>query len=182
MRCVRLNGTGLGAERDFINEYLGEGEADLVVLIYVDIATQYDVAARPELKDPERLKATVRQDLIGLQAGIEKQHTRFMIVFLPEGAGLSDYERTSRFGGLAGGPMSEFGQPSHVDDYTQIERTYTSSGVYSLGLYREMLEAESQADRIPLYNTYDEHPSAKKATWIGRAIGTDLLSWRPWKM
>lgn len=181
VRCVRLNGTGLGAQRNFINEYLGEGEADLVILTYPSISQPYDIQARPDLKDPERLKATVRQDLLGLKATLQKQGTKFMMVFVPDGSGISDYERTWRFAGLNGGPGSEFGQPAHVADYTENEHTYTTSGVHSLGLYRAMLDAETQPDRVPLFNTYDEHPSTAGATWIGRAIANDLLDWRPWR-
>jgi hypothetical protein len=104
-----------------------------------------------------------------------------MIVFIPDGIGLSDYERAWRFGGLAGGPMSEFGQAAQIASYAEIEQRYTSSGVHSLGLLRDMLDAEVRADRVPLFNTYDEHPSTAGATWIGRAIANDLLDWQPWR-
>jgi hypothetical protein len=179
--CFRINGLNLFAKKDFIESYLSDGEADLVVFLEDALEHGYDLSARPDLQTGDKWKAVEAEQLRAIASSLEKGGTKFLMVYVPgNGGGLSPLEEIrhrlelSSFLGLAYDTLSERSQDA------EVEKAFLSSGVRALSLSGAMVRSEEMPNRVPLFNTRDEHPSPQGATWIGRAVVRYLEQWKPW--
>jgi hypothetical protein len=180
--CFRVNGLNLFAKKDFVESYLSDGEADLVVLLENSLEHSYDLGARPDLQTGDKWKAVEAEQLRTIASSLKKGGTKFLMVYVPgRGSAISPLEETQyrvEVGSFVGFPIDTLQERIRE---TEVEDAFVASGVRSLPLLDAMVRADEMPDRVPLYNTRDEHPSPQGATWIGRAVVRYLEQWKPWQ-
>jgi hypothetical protein len=112
-----------------------------------------------------------------LRTSLAAQHTRLLLVVIPQGEQASPLERELR---LEEAGASAFDAPLLFQVARDFEDHVKALGVPTLGLLEPMQTFEESPSRFPLYNTEDYHLSTKGSTWVGLRIYGELERWKPW--
>jgi hypothetical protein len=180
LTVARINSAGPSVLRDYVRNYLGDGEADLVILVVNSIANDYELGLNPSMKQDARWKIAVPQIFNELQTSLASKGTKFMVVYLPMARSVNELEQAKYSVELNGleGPEGDYLPTREVDQ--GVESIYMSSKAHSLSLLAPMEKADLSRNRIALYNTRDEHLSPAGQAWVGTQILQELERWRPW--
>lgn len=177
VQMERVDGTGFSDQRNLIASYYGDGQADLVVWFVSTHEIGHELETHPDLNVAGKWKAVVPSELRDTAATLAKQHTRLLVVVIPQGEEVSPLERAPRLEETAG-------QAYHTAELSvnaaNLENVFAASGVRTLKLLGLMQAFENRPDRYPLYNTWDYHLSTEGSTWVGTEVAADLLRWKPW--
>jgi hypothetical protein len=173
---LRIDGSGFTVINSLIANYYGDGEADLV--IWPVSAGDYgkEMLAHPN-ETSDTIWKSIHQELRASQKLLASQHTRLLLVVIPQGEQISQLERGPRIeetGAFA------YDVPTVFQAAQDMENQIAASGVPTLKLARAMQAFEDSGSRYPLYNAWDYHLSTQGSTWVGTRIYEELQRWRPW--
>jgi len=174
---LRIDGGGFAALGSLIGNYYGDGEADLIVwpVSYGEFSKEQQ--AHPELK-PDAIWKTIQRNLAALQTTLAKQHTKLLMVVIPQGEQVSPLEREPRIEETG---RDAYDAPKLFQTARELEESVAASGVPTLKLASIMQRLEESRERFPLYNSWDYHLSTRGSTWVGSRIYDYLEHWRPWR-
>lgn len=185
----RLSGTAVTDLSQFVTQYYGDGQVDLIVYLLDDqnllkeIATltkQGKIASGAEWVGP------VSVGLHELNDALAKNGTRLALVPIPDGRSISPLENNGRQ--RLGGDLADFynaRDPYALNYLTYaaakaFERSIGISGAKTFHLLVPMIAAEESAHRVPFFNAEDDHPTPLGSAFIGKEIARQLELWKPW--
>ncbi len=154
----RIDALDLGAAKSLIDGYLGDGQVQLVVLM----VNSYT------LSDETRI--------MQIQTRLENAHTKFLIVYTPQGYEVSPLEFVK-----AGITRATDDFAGHRENAARTESFYNSLHVESLLLLDEMQHAEAAPDRRSLFYNANHHLTLYGSEWVANEVLEKLERWRPWK-
>jgi hypothetical protein len=153
----RVDDLSAASGASLIHEELGDGEADLVILML----NAYDPWDPSALDD--------------LQSALQATGTRLMLVYTPQGFEVSplDFpdgvrERNVDFNAL------------HAEA-SKGESFYNRTTIESLFLLDAMSAWDDVPDHPPLFYVADHHFTVYGSQWVGERIAAELERWRPWQ-
>ena len=173
---VRLDGATISQQASFVREHLGDGQANLVIMLVDDITQSHEIF-RAKGSD---WRTTVPLHLRALQQYLAKRGTQLIVVLIPSARSVSPAEvpdiGTFNDGYVSGLSFEQDSARAH-----ELEKIYLGmSGVRVLALQEAMERFEEGSDRYPLFNMHDIHLSPRGATWVGDAVAGELNRWKPW--
>ncbi|MBV8196568.1 MAG: hypothetical protein JO263_00410, partial [Candidatus Eremiobacteraeota bacterium] len=176
---ARLDAADISDLRSFATNYLGDGEADLVVLLVDEYNQKRELQRRPEIEAGNRWQKTIPAELRAFQAALAKHGTQLLVVVLPKGRGEAIAELPHE-SVQTDGMVDAVNFEQDRQRAQNLERFYESTGVRTLGLQGPVERAEETQSRVQLYNAHDNHFSPEGQTLIGREILSEIERWRPW--
>jgi DNA-binding beta-propeller fold protein YncE len=173
---VRLDGTSVSDQASFVREHLGDGQADLVVMLIDDITQSHELDQFPggawRTVTPQRLRALARD--------LERRGTSLLVVVIPNARSVSLAE-VPEIGAFNDGLVSALAFEQDNYRARQLAKFYTGiKGLHVLALQPAMERLEQTAGRYPLYYSRDIHLSPQGATFSGDTIAAELLRLKPW--
>lgn len=156
--AFRIDGLTAAGQTSLISNYLADGQTDLVVL-FVNFFNGSDSARLREIES--RLQAA---------------HTRFMLVYTPQGYQLSPLEYAKA---LVAEPNDDFA--TLHDNANTAEAFYASLGIRTLLLFDAMEQQEALPNRRSLFYGANHHLTVYGAEWVGNKLLDDIEHWSPWK-
>lgn len=154
----RIDALDLGAAKSLIDGYLGDGQVDLVVLM-VNSYTISDAAR-----------------LLAIQARLEAVHTKFLIMYTPQGYEVSPLEFVK-----ADAARADDDFPGHRENAARTESFYNSVHVESLLLLDEMQAEEAKPERRSLFYNANHHLTLYGTEWVAGELLEKLVIWKPWQ-
>jgi DNA-binding beta-propeller fold protein YncE len=178
VKVTRIDGASISALRNFISNYLADGEADVVVL-FVDLTTrEHEFEQRPDLKTGERWKSTLPAELKEFQQLLQTAHTTLILAVLPVGEDVSPTEHDYAIEQTGASAYDFAGLRSVGVDF---ENVIASSGVPTVRMLVPMEEYEQTAGHRPLFYSGDPHITADGSIWVGRFLLKELERIKPWQ-
>ncbi len=182
----RISGGTITALSNFLTEYYGDGEADLVIFLLdngmrtLEVRYLQTATGRTAVDWKSSVSAVLRR----LDVRLKAKGTKLLLVAVPDGRSASPLEQQ---GNASLEPYllnfySDF-KPGYLTykmaaEYADV---IAASGARTLRLLEPMMKFEESAARYPLTNPQDYHPSPQGNIWIGRQIFEYLRSWLPWR-
>jgi sugar lactone lactonase YvrE len=177
VNTVRLDGTSVAQQISFVDEYLGDGQTDLVVMLVDDLMQGKEV---DQFKG-DAWRAALPRQFGGLSERLKKSGTQLLVVVIPPARSVSP-EESAEIGAFNDGAVTALSFEQEHYRAAQVEAAYRRiKGVRVLALERAMEGFESSPERYPLYNVHDVHLSPQGATWVGDAVVAELARWKPWR-
>jgi DNA-binding beta-propeller fold protein YncE len=158
VNIFRIDDLGAGPEATLIGNDLGDGEADLLVLL----VNYYEALDEPRLRDIER-------ELAG-------KHTKLLVVFTPQGFETSPLEFWK-----ANVDAGSYDYAALRQKAAREESYVESLGAHSLLLLDAMQREELAPGRRNFFYGADHHLTVFGTGWVGRAITSELERWKPWR-
>ncbi len=162
LTVARSDGTGVTSGANFIETFLGDGEADLVIFFVSDQALEDELKANPNEDWTVAIPPLLRQ----LREKLEKQKTQLLVIVVPRGKPIGPEYGVSRTDADAA-----------AADLTKLAGVISSSGVKTVNLLDAMRSARAIGYQ-PLVN--EDHFSPSGSTFVGLLTLEALESWRPW--
>lgn len=167
MKCpsvtvARSDGTGVTSGANFIETFLGDGEADLVIFFISDQALEDELKANPN----ENWSTAIPPVLRALKEKLAKQQTQLLIIVVPRGKPIGPEYAVSRDSADAA-----------AADFTKLASVISSSGVKTVNLLNAMRSTRAIGFQ-PLVDK--DHFSPSGSTFVGLLTLEVLESWRPW--
>jgi len=159
---ARSDGTGVTNGANFIENFLGDGEADLVIFFISDQALEDEVKANPN----EDWTSAIPPVLRALREKLAKQKTQLLVVIVSRGKPIGPEYAVSRASADAA-----------AADFTKFAGVISSSGVRTINLLDSMRSARAIGFQ-PLVDK--DHFSPSGSTFIGLLTLEALEIWRPW--
>jgi sugar lactone lactonase YvrE len=158
VQAFRIDALDLGAAKSLIDGYLGDGQVDLVVLML----NSYTVT------DADRLNA--------IQKRLDAAHTKFLLLYTPQGYEVSPLEFAK-----AGVARAEDDFAAHRANASRAESFYNTLHIESLLLLDEMQQQEAAPNRRNLFYNANHHLTLFGSEWVAGELLEKLERWRPWK-
>jgi hypothetical protein len=171
------SGGTLQSASDFIKTNFGDGQADLVILVYDRFALSHEIDQAPELRD-NRWKTVLPTRLRDLEVQLLKQGTKLAFLPIPTSRNVSPIEQAALREDETNPAAYDF--DATYREGIAFETTFAESQTHVIRLLHSLAEADRAQQTPPLYNNRDNHLTAQGSILVGRAIVTDLLRWKPW--
>jgi hypothetical protein len=159
---ARSDGTGVTSGANFIENFLGDGETDLVIFFISDGALEDELKANPN----EDWSNAIPPVLHALKEKLARQKTQLLVVVVSRGKAIGPEYAVSRASADA-----------WAADFTKFADVISSSGVRTINLLSAMRSARAIGFQ-PLVDR--DHFSPSGSTFIGLLTLEALESWRPW--
>lgn len=155
---LRVDGLNSSAQMGLIQNDLGDGQVDLVVLL----ANYYEPPDQKLLHD--------------LQRRLEEKRTKLLVVFTPQGFEVSPLEFWK-----ANIATTDYDYAALYDRGAREESYVRSLGTHSLLLLDAMQREERKVNRQNFFYGADHHLTVFGTGWVGRQILAEIERWRPWQ-
>jgi len=173
---ARLNAAGVSSLRSVAQNYLADGEADLVIIFLNHFTQVEELAQRPELKGDD-WRTVVPKELRELDHTLNSQHTKLLIVWMPSPWDVSLLEAPKYYTDVGG---SLFDPNSQAKSDAEVAAIYLGAGVRAISLTQPMQLTELSSRREIFFQSADPHMTAAGQTWVGKAVLHELEQWKPW--
>jgi NHL repeat len=171
----RIDATSATGMHSFIINYLGDGQADLVLYTLHANLIENELNANPSLKVKDAWKKFLAANLRELAATLRKSGTKLVLVTLPDGEAVSPLERMDAFY-----PQPSYDFAAMQTKSRDLEPAVKNAGLPTITLLDPMMREAESPDRTVLYYDFDRHLSRGGAHWIGAEIVRQLEVLQPW--
>ena len=177
---VRVNSATVSTITSYVENYLGDGQADVVIVLLDTFNHDYAVHLDPQLEQTEAWKTIDVAALRAMKVTLDKAGTKLLVVYLPAARSIATTE-LSYYTTIVNGFTSL--APAVTTDRIRdqlLEQLYGSAGVPFLSVRDGFLldEASSGGD-APLFYAQDSHMSPAGQRLAGRLILARIKAWAP---
>jgi hypothetical protein len=174
---VRLAPIDFTSSLEYIDAYLADGNFDLIVLMLSAAHVRREFEVHPELsQDPRTWEAPFAARLAALNSAVTQAGGRLVVALQPEPEDSSLLEH----GWAQDIEPPDIGLFDH-DWRILMQRMLHRAGVDEIDLRPAFLAAERSPHRVPLYGTYDAHPSIAGVRLTGETIARAIDEQHAWR-
>jgi hypothetical protein len=157
LAVYRIDDLSATGGSSLVREFLGDGQADLVILLL------------------NAYGPWSAQALQGLADDLQAKGTKLMIVYTPQGYEVSPLDFPD------GAIERNVDFNAEHADAVRGESFYDRTGIETVLLLDRMEAWEAKPDRKPLFYEADHHFTIFGSQWVGERIAEALESWHPWR-
>jgi len=174
---LSASGGTLRSASDFITTNLGDGQADLVILVYDKLALGHEFDTSPQLRDGS-WRSVIPERVRDLASRLRKQGTKFALLPIPNAGDVSPVEGSAYR--ETGDDEGRFNFSGLYRSGVDFENAFAEKQLHVIRLIGTLADLDRKPDTPSLYNAYDTHLTTQGSIVVGNAILADLLAWKPW--
>lgn len=173
---VMLAPIDLSSTCDYIENYLAYGNFDLIVLMLNGAHIRRELEYHPTLsRDPAVYQPELAAHLAHVNATVTNAGSKFLVALQPEAEESSLLEHAWTHD-IQDNDLEKF----YVAQRQENVRIVDLAGVDVADTYPDVLRAENEPDRLPLFGTYDAHLNVAGVRVTAEAIARAIIARRPW--